>query len=462
VEKARVGIPGFILGIGGRKNGEIWKVAQINRLQKLERVKGIEPSLRFTQLKPQKSPVNAVNRPLLLELVILGFILGGMATVFRRGDSKYWVACFTSRDGRQLKRSTKTDDRNQAMQIAVELERVERQANAGDLVTTQLHKVLSEVAEKVTGETLNIPTVEAYFAQWLEGVRAKRSAGTAERYGNTVRLFLASLGRRAGKPITGVTSAHLDAFLTERLKAGIAPKTAIVDMKTLQSAFRRAEMYGMILKNPVVAVQLPKSDSSEREIFTQDEVQRILAAAPTLEWQTLIVLGYFLGARLGDCVSMKWENVHPAEGVIVYEQRKTGKKVVVPMHFHVIEHLNYIKTFGTNGFLCPTLATKGPGGKHGLSEGFKRIAKKAGIDIGEVQGKGAQKFCRRTFHSLRHSFNSILANAGISEELRMKLTGHSSKAMNARYTHLEVATLKTAITAVPLFGSQPARDAAAR
>ena len=40
VEKARVGIP----GIGGRKNGEIWKVAQINRLQKLERVKGIEPS----------------------------------------------------------------------------------------------------------------------------------------------------------------------------------------------------------------------------------------------------------------------------------------------------------------------------------------------------------------------------------------------------------------------------------
>jgi hypothetical protein len=44
VEKARVGIPGFILGIGGLKNGELWKVAQINRLQKLERVKGIEPS----------------------------------------------------------------------------------------------------------------------------------------------------------------------------------------------------------------------------------------------------------------------------------------------------------------------------------------------------------------------------------------------------------------------------------
>jgi len=37
------------------------------------------------------------------------------------------------------------------------------------------------------------------------------------------------------------------------------------------------------------------------------------------------------------------------------------------------------------------------------------------------------------------------------EEVRMKLTGHSSKDMNARYTHLQVATLKSAVTTLPLF-----------
>jgi len=47
VDRVRTGIPGFILGVGGRKNGEIWKVAQINRLQKLERVKGIESVNRW-------------------------------------------------------------------------------------------------------------------------------------------------------------------------------------------------------------------------------------------------------------------------------------------------------------------------------------------------------------------------------------------------------------------------------
>ena len=36
----------------------------------------------------------------------------------------------------------------------------------------------------------------------------------------------------------------------------------------------------------------------------------------------------------------------------------------------------------------------------------------------------------------------------------MKLTGHSSKAMNTRYTHLDVATLKNAVTTMPLFGAE--------
>jgi integrase len=151
---------------------------------------------------------------------------------------------------------------------------------------------------------------------------------------------------------------------------------------------------------------------------------------------------------------MKWDNVYAEQGVLIYHQKKTGKKVVVPMHYHVIEHLNYMSTFGTTGFLCPKLAGKGSGGKHGLSEGFKRIVRKAGIDPMTVPGKGIRQFTKRTFHSLRHSFNSALANAGVPEDVRMKLTGHQSRPMNERYTHLQVATLKSAVGALPLFGAK--------
>jgi integrase len=377
-----------------------------------------------------------------------------MASVTRDPRSpRFWIACYTGRDGRQLKRSTKTNDKRKALQIAVELEDVESKVRQTSLTTTQLQKILSDVSEKVNGEGLQAPTAQDYLGDWLKNVSVRNTPATHERYQITVRLFLASLGPKAKAPVTAVTPKQVEEFVTSRLQAHMAPKTVIVDLKTLNTAFRRAEAYGVILKNPVAAVQPPKEQSSERDVFTHDEVEKLLNAAPDQDWQTLILLGYFVGARLSDAVHMKWENVHPKEGVLIYEQKKTGKKVVVPLTYHVYDHLTYLSQFSTSGFLCPSLAAKTPGGKHGLSESFKRIVIKAGIDPMVVDGKGIRKFTRKTFHSLRHSFNSLLANAGVTEEVRMKLTGHSSKAVHKGYTHFEMDTLKKAMGSFPMFGS---------
>ncbi len=62
-----------------------------------------------------------------------------------------------------------------------------------------------------------------------------------------------------------------------------------------------------------------------------------------------------------------------------------------------------------------------------------------------------------TFHSLRHSFNSAMANAGVSQEIRMKLTGHSSAEMNKGYTHHELEPLRAAIAVIPGIGSKRGR-----
>jgi len=55
-----------------------------------------------------------------------------------------------------------------------------------------------------------------------------------------------------------------------------------------------------------------------------------------------------------------------------------------------------------------------------------------------------------TFHSLRYSFNSAMANAGVSQEIRMKLTGHVSAEMNKGYTHHELAPLRAAVALIPV------------
>jgi integrase len=71
--------------------------------------------------------------------------------------------------------------------------------------------------------------------------------------------------------------------------------------------------------------------------------------------------------------------------------------------------------------------------------------KKAGIEGKRIEASGGRTLSSLSFHSLRHSFNSAMANAGVAQEIRQKLTGHSSAEMNKRYTHHELEPLRAAI-----------------
>ena len=84
---------------------------------------------------------------------------------------------------------------------------------------------------------------------------------------------------------------------------------------------------------------------------------------------------------------------------------------------------------------------------------FRGIMERAGI-AGRILRQREENSAGRTqsslsFHSLRHSFNSALANAGVAQELRQKLTGHASAAMNAKYTHHELDALRAAVAVLP-------------
>ena len=103
----------------------------------------------------------------------------------------------------------------------------------------------------------------------------------------------------------------------------------------------------------------------------------------------------------------------------------------------------------TLGLLCRFLAKQKRSGSHGLLEGFKRIVVRAGLDLKVGKGKGTRNFARRTFHSLRHTFSSVLANQGVSEEMRMKMTGHSSREMHQRYSHHDNKALQKAMDSTP-------------
>src|SRR4030095_7249685 len=57
-----------------------------------------------------------------------------------------------------------------------------------------------------------------------------------------------------------------------------------------------------------------------------------------------------------------------------------------------------------------------------------------------------------SFHSLRHSFSTILANNNVPEEVRMRLTGHTTRSVHQKYTHHDLEVFRAAIGMLPRVG----------
>ena len=63
-----------------------------------------------------------------------------------------------------------------------------------------------------------------------------------------------------------------------------------------------------------------------------------------------------------------------------------------------------------------------------------------------VEGKGKGRgFNSLSFHSTRHTCNTLLAEAGIPADIRLLITGHGDKRTNLGYTHLNDQTKAKAL-----------------
>jgi integrase len=368
-----------------------------------------------------------------------------MASLRRIANSPFWVCCFTLPDGRRTNRSTKTSDRRLAQRLADEWQAASTKAREGVFVEAQARRILNDILAQIGQEPLRNESAESFFRQWLSG---KGDGNTARRYSGTVNRFLGYLDGKRNSPLGEIGHQAILGFMEQR--AGVAPKTLSVELHTLGAAFNVARKLGLVGANPVeqaLTIRPIKVSSSRRECFERGHIAALLQAAQG-DWKTMILLGYYTGARLSDCANMKWQNVDFEWGIIDFTAQKTGTRIVVPIHPTLAAHLERLASTD-QPFLCPSLVNKPTCGNNGLSAQFKQVMNRAGVDAQTEPGLGIRQFSRLSFHSLRHSFNSALANAGVDQETRMKLTGHRSIAVNSGYTHLELPKLRTAVEKLP-------------
>jgi hypothetical protein len=71
-----------------------------------------------------------------------------MASVHKRPRSPYWHASYLGPDDRWILRSTKLEDRQAALVVAMEYERAAKLARRGELVEAQAREVLKDIMKR--------------------------------------------------------------------------------------------------------------------------------------------------------------------------------------------------------------------------------------------------------------------------------------------------------------------------
>ena len=319
---------------------------------------------------------------------------------------------------------------------------------------------------------------------WLEYVKSPDRRDLAQSTLNAKRLVWMEFAR-------WMEHHHLEiGNLAEVTREAIAEYLACIRVDVCASTYNGricglreifhvlADKAGLV-DDPWDGVRLHADDCHSRRELTLDELERLLKAATKAgnEWRRLFVVGIYTGLRLGDCCCLRWDSVNLERGVIQLVPTKTrkhahGQPVTIPIHPSLAaelrlamdegrgkgegfsDRINRIENVGSGGpgkgmFVNPTLADYYKKSKWRVSHGLELIFKAAHIETSiRIEGRRTRT-PEATFHSLRHTFVSLAANAGVPLPVVASIVGHSSTAMTRHYYHENEEMLRQAVAAIP-------------
>ncbi len=235
----------------------------------------------------------------------------------------------------------------------------------------------------------------------------------------------------------------------------------------LREVFRLLADKAGVTHDPWAGVCLRADDSVSRRELTIDELTRLYAAASKAgaEWKLLFMTGIYTGLRLGDCCRLTWENVNLERRVIQVIPEKTkkhahGKPVTIPIHASLFAELQAaMRGYGergmeSGGFINPKVADLYINRNWLLDDTLRQIFTAANITMSVRMEGRSRKSVVASFHSLRHTFVSLSANAGVPLPVVQSIVGHCSTAMTRHYYHENEAVLRSAVAAIPVIGEK--------
>ena len=302
----------------------------------------------------------------------------------------------------------------------------------------------------------------AYRSSFLEFVDfATRSATKEERQKRISHTTISLV-----KEITPTVAAEYAAYLRH---LPLAVDTHNRKLKRIRKVFSVLKEYHGG-DNPFYAKSLFRSEREEqdaivrRQAFTKDEEQRLLEELRSPkhklmnkeEIRIVYTIGMYTGQRLKDCVLLQWQNIDLPHRRIYVKQFKTGKEVSIPMAPQLYDALTDALQWKCNQYVCPKTAarynkTNADGkniGNNLVDIDVLRVIRWIGLDPSVSVPGRKKKMTIYGFHSLRHSFASFCAEAGVPKAVLLSILGTESEIADKYYTHVGNEAQEKAIAAI--------------
>lgn len=217
-------------------------------------------------------------------------------------------------------------------------------------------------------------------------------------------------------PLSRITPEQIEQYKDKRL-AKVSPATVNRDLSTLKHALNLAVRWGYLESSPATSVVKLKEPKGRLRYLTREEADALIGECSN-ELRPIVITALHTGMRLGEILSLEWEDVDLKRSQIKIFDTKNNDFRVVPMNETLYNTLLKLNPKRGRVFL----SRLGAPYKH-VRKNFKRALRR--VRIKDFK-----------FHDLRHTFASWLAMEGIPLSTIGKLMGHKTPHMTMRYAHL--------------------------
>lgn len=293
-----------------------------------------------------------------------------------------------------------------------------------------------EALEMVSGANITSRynmTFAQVYDEWSKEHFPKVSQSSIGIYKASYNAF-SSLHKRMFRTLT---TADFQAVLDANVNAGKS-KSAIDKYKQLITQMSRwALREDVIDKDRAVFTTAAGKSAPEKQVFTEEEIQKLTECATGNETAKIIMMLICTGMRIGELFALPVDDYHETY-CVGGEKTAAGKNRIIPILPQGRQYFSYFAD------LCV------PGDK--LLSGY----------LGDQTVDGFRNKCyypllerlgieRKTPHSTRHTFASRARLAGVPQDVLQKILGHADYSTTANiYLHVSPDELVAAVNGIQI------------